>query len=580
MIELEPINSLALTLHHAPGVQALLLGSGISRAAGIPTGWEIVLDLIKRLALVQGVTDAPDWEKWYQDTYGKEPSYSEILDAIASTPAERRAVIHGYIEATDDDDIRKPTKAHRAIAKLIAAGAIRVVITTNFDRLLENALRDEGVEPTVIASVDGLLGATPLVHSRCTIVKVHGDYMDARIKNTESELEAYADEFNALLDRIFDEYGLVIAGWSGDWDIALRNAILRCSSRRYPFYWASRGAPSKMGKDLINHRVGTTIPVSDADTFFTQLLHKFEAVRSSSRVHPQTAAIAVAEAKKLSRDERLAPEWADLLACEVDRVSKFVRSEEYAKIIPGKETVNALVAETLSRTEILRRVILVASRWGNDQAFHSIKAAISSLTFADMHQGGYTYMISMRRLAGSLCFYWALCGSIAREDYGRVRELLTMKLRTADERQVPAVRVMPFNALDSVDWKILAGLENNHTPASDFFAAVFDKEASDVVINPNDSSMLWDDTEFVITMQFAYDRLPLMEKSGIWFWAPVGRSAWRRASILLSERIQTLLDEGDASVICRSGLLGGSAAKAGPAITALNEFLAKTVHWY
>ncbi|MDV4182376.1 SIR2 family protein, partial [Rhizobium brockwellii] len=554
--------------------------SGISRAAGIPTGWEITIDLIKRLASVQGVMDAPDWASWYRDTYAKEPSYSEILDAVASTPAERRAVIHGYIEPTDDDDIRKPTKAHHAIAKLIASGAIRVVITTNFDRLLENALRDEGVEPTIIASVDGLLRATPLVHSRCAIVKVHGDYMDARIKNTEGELEIYADEFDALLDRVFDEFGLVIAGWSGDWDIALRNAILRCPSRRYPLYWASRGALTRMGEDLINHRMGKTIAVTDADTFFTQLLHKFEAIQSSSKVHPQSVAIAVAEARKISRDERLAPEWADLLAREVGSVSKFVGSEEFTKTVPNKGTMNALIEETLSRTEILRRVILVASRWGNDQAFHSIKSAISSLTFADMQRGGYTYLISMRQLAGSLCFYWGLCGSIAREDYGRVRELLTMKLRTAHERQVPAVRVMPFNTFETVDWKILDGFENHHTPASDFFAAIFDKEASDVVINPDGRSMLWDDAEFMITMEFAYDRLQLVEKSASRFWVPVGRSGWRRDSILLSDRIQTLQEEGDSSLLYKSALIGGSAAAAAPSIEVLKDYLARNIRWF
>ena len=83
-----------------------------------------------------------------------------------------------------DDDIRKPTKAHHAIAQLVASGAVRVVITTNFDRLIENALREARVEPTVIASDDATAGATPLVHSKCAVIKVHGDYLDARIKNT------------------------------------------------------------------------------------------------------------------------------------------------------------------------------------------------------------------------------------------------------------------------------------------------------------------------------------------------------------------------------------------------------------
>jgi SIR2-like domain len=66
---------------------------------------------------------------------------------------------------------------------------VRVVITTNFDRLIENALREAGVEPTVISSEDAIAGATPLVHSQCTIIKIHGDYLDARIKNTDAELE-------------------------------------------------------------------------------------------------------------------------------------------------------------------------------------------------------------------------------------------------------------------------------------------------------------------------------------------------------------------------------------------------------
>jgi len=43
---IDPIISLAFSLHSTKGVYALLIGSGISRAAGIPTGREIVQDLI------------------------------------------------------------------------------------------------------------------------------------------------------------------------------------------------------------------------------------------------------------------------------------------------------------------------------------------------------------------------------------------------------------------------------------------------------------------------------------------------------------------------------------------------------
>jgi NAD-dependent SIR2 family protein deacetylase len=81
---------------------------------------------------------------WYKATFGSEPKYSELLDELASTPDERRSVLHSYIEPSADDIAagRKiPTRAHQAIARMVAAGRVRVIITTNFDRLTENALR-------------------------------------------------------------------------------------------------------------------------------------------------------------------------------------------------------------------------------------------------------------------------------------------------------------------------------------------------------------------------------------------------------------------------------------------------------
>src|SRR5260370_35260424 len=186
------------------GVYCLLLGSGVSRPSEITTGWEITLDLVRRVAALRGVTDEPDWAAWYKATFGSEPKYSELLDQLASTPDERRSVLHSYIEPNADDIAagrKTPTRAHQAIARMVAAGHVRAIITTNFDLLIENALRENGVEPTIITSDDALQGAVPLIHSRCYVIKIHGDYLDTRIRNTDSELGAYTPELNMLLDR-------------------------------------------------------------------------------------------------------------------------------------------------------------------------------------------------------------------------------------------------------------------------------------------------------------------------------------------------------------------------------------------
>jgi hypothetical protein len=70
-----------------------------------------------------------------------------VAGEIASSPDERRAILHRYIEPDEQDreEGRKtPTKAHHAIAQLVRAGYVRVIVTTNFDRLMENALRERG----------------------------------------------------------------------------------------------------------------------------------------------------------------------------------------------------------------------------------------------------------------------------------------------------------------------------------------------------------------------------------------------------------------------------------------------------
>ena len=180
---IDPLLRLAFSMHSAKGVHALLLGSGVSRSAGIPTGWEIVLDLARSLATLHGEDTAGDPERWYRSRFGHPPEYSELLNSLAQTPTERQQLLQGYFEPTAgerEEGLKVPQPAHRAIGRLVARGSFKVIITTNFDRLIEQALQDEGVTPVTISSPDQAEGAPPLVHAQCTLIKVHGDYLDTR----------------------------------------------------------------------------------------------------------------------------------------------------------------------------------------------------------------------------------------------------------------------------------------------------------------------------------------------------------------------------------------------------------------
>jgi hypothetical protein len=206
--------SLAFSLYSGPGTYDILLGSGVSSAAGVLTGWNLTLDLVRQLATLEGET-TDDPAAWYAERYGREPRCSEVVNELAPTRDERRSLLQSYFEPDEEDreeGRKEPTAAHRAIARLCSNGYVRVLVTTNFDRLLERALEAEGIFPIVIDTPHALDGAPPLQHASCTVVKVNGDYLDTRIKNAPEELSEYDPSVQALLERIFGEYGLVICG--------------------------------------------------------------------------------------------------------------------------------------------------------------------------------------------------------------------------------------------------------------------------------------------------------------------------------------------------------------------------------
>lgn len=305
---MDAILNLAFTMHNNLGVYALLLGSGISRSSEIPTGWEITQDIV---AMVKEI--------------GKDISenarYDDLFEQLGKTQTERTMFLRKYFEPTEDERSRGaklPTPAHQAIAQLVKNGYIKVILTTNFDRLIEIALEEIGIFPDVISSEDMLDGTPPIRHSEITIIKLHGDYRDVRTLNTPQELSNYSDRKKQLLETIFDEYGLIICGWSARWDVALREGIYRINPRWYSTFWIEPYEPSNEAIDLIKHRKATII-ASEANNFFTELVSNIEAIAKFNRVHPLSVDVAIERVKKLLPHETTQIDLEDLLRNESER---------------------------------------------------------------------------------------------------------------------------------------------------------------------------------------------------------------------------------------------------------------------
>lgn len=238
-----------------------LLGAGASAAAGIPTGFDMIVDFKTRLFCAQTKLPRreidpgdPVWLEritaYFDGAHGMPPAghpdeYAAAFEAVFPDPADRRT----YIE----DAVRRgtPSFGHRVFAGLITSRQVPCVFTTNFDPLVEQA--------SVVA--DDLLPAAERVHltvaaidsaeraERCLresawpmLAKLHGDYKEDRLKNTGAELVAQDERLRGVLVRCCARFGLAITGYSGR-DTSVMSALLDAAAPgSFPvgLYWFFR----------------------------------------------------------------------------------------------------------------------------------------------------------------------------------------------------------------------------------------------------------------------------------------------------------------------------------------------------
>jgi hypothetical protein len=537
----DPLTQIAFSVYENKGVFALLLGSGLSRAAQIPTGWEITLDLIRRVALAQGVEDQPDWAAWYRGQTGQEPDYSALLEELAASPEERRSILHSYIEPTEEDreeGKKIPTAAHYAIADLVRSGYIRVIVTTNFDRLMENALRERGIEPTVVASADALTGAEPITHTACYILKLHGDYKDARILNTEAELGGYPAQYNTLLDRILDEHGLIVCGWSGDWDHALRAAFLRAPNRRYSVYWAARGEIGDGAQQLIDHRRAHIVPITDADSFFSALHQRVQTLEQTQRQNPLSIDILVNSVKRFLAKPEYRIQLDELFAQETDRILSRLNSADFSPQGPWDQSeFRARVKRYEALSEKLASMAGVLGRWGDDSELPLVLDIIRVL-YADAEKigAGLVVYLGLRSYPAVLMFTAYGLGLTRAGRWSALHRLFDAALdrpNAEPARMVDSLFLWAWKGTQENVWKQIEGLEQRHTPLSDHLFALFSEWGKRFMGLTPDLELAFE--RFELLGSLAY--LERTDKAEIqrslagnpqqaWTWMPVGRVGW------------------------------------------------------
>lgn len=264
-----------LLLAHARGEVLFLCGAGISRPAGLPDFRQLVLDVYQSLdtsthSVLNGLPRGA-CNQWQADCTGLTDGQTAEVRRFISGDYD---VVLGMLERRLDDQTRgdshvrrtvsevlrsksaRPAAIHKALMSLADRGGARTIVTTNFDLLLQAAVkRPASVETYSLASIP-----RPSRHTEFAgVLHIHGalDRNPARVSEfvlSDQDFGEFYLRRRVVPDFIYDAarlYHLVLVGYSAN-DPPMRyllNAVAADGNRfddlkeRFTFFGSSTPDP-------------------------------------------------------------------------------------------------------------------------------------------------------------------------------------------------------------------------------------------------------------------------------------------------------------------------------------------------
>lgn len=125
----------------------LLCGAGVSIDAGVPTGWQIMMNTVEHLRKSDGIESTENIESWFENSEYADCTYSEILEKVFPYPNNQQEYFEGHLENKEIGE------SHTLIAQLAQKGIIRAIVTTNFDRYIEKSLDEKNIKYQVLQKI-------------------------------------------------------------------------------------------------------------------------------------------------------------------------------------------------------------------------------------------------------------------------------------------------------------------------------------------------------------------------------------------------------------------------------------------
>ncbi len=247
---------------------SFLLGAGASCSSDIRTGAELADEWYKEL---EEDMSPEVFSQWCEDEkIGSEQPRGKYYSKIFNKRFED-SLVGGYEYLKKEMADKTPSLGYYILAQVLTKEQHSLVVTTNFDNLLEDAIRRFTPKTPLVIGHEALAEYAMNHRDRPIIMKLHRDLL-LEPKNTEEETKMLAEQWKKALKPVLSSSHLIVLGYGGNdgslMDYLQSNRDKESSSPK-KIYWCLRKEkelPPK-AKELLDPSKDRIVRIENFDDF-------------------------------------------------------------------------------------------------------------------------------------------------------------------------------------------------------------------------------------------------------------------------------------------------------------------------
>lgn len=271
-------------LHQQGRSLAFILGAGASASSGIPTGGKLAYGWLQEWHQRECLEPDTDLQSWAREQL-KNPAFITHQDA---KPAYQDAASHyatiferrfagdytsGYAALEDAMEDAAPSVGYSILAKILDETHHRVVVSTNFDNLVADAMAIHASRSPLIVGHEALAGFARPQLRRPLVAKIHRD-LHLAPKNDREGVNTLGQGWGNSLSQLFQYSTPLVLGYGGN-DGSLMGFLNDLPAGHIPgrLFWCYRDEPPAQNVlAIIAKHGGVIVKISGFDEFMQELV--------------------------------------------------------------------------------------------------------------------------------------------------------------------------------------------------------------------------------------------------------------------------------------------------------------------